>query len=114
MYCALLSTNQLQSFVTILCFGCVFLWVLSGRYLENEHRYSGSYAPGGNILAAQWQTRKHVAAARFVYNRRLLEAKELRATAIFQKTARDGGLRASAYNTATAQVSFQRGWMFNA
>ena len=31
-----LSANHLRSFLTALCFGCVFLWTLSGQYLDSE------------------------------------------------------------------------------
>ena len=57
MDCGLLSAVQLRRYVCVLCFGCVFLWTLSGRYLEEgDSQPWHSTSSNGLAVAAQRQT----------------------------------------------------------
>lgn len=79
-----LRVNQLRCFITALCFGCIFLWILCGQYLDQERRYSDapSTSPEFSLVLASRQSKEQLQRlqrtrgdARFAL-RRLLEAGE--------------------------------------
>lgn len=37
--CRLLGVDKIRGFVTAICFGCMFLWILCGCYLEGDQSY---------------------------------------------------------------------------
>ena len=84
-----LSANYLRSFFTALCFGCVFLWTLSGQYLDSEEPHSNAlftsptYRRNKAVLSPRRQHYEQLHplqtthAAAFSFRRRLLlEARE--------------------------------------
>ena len=118
----LLSANHLRSFFTTLCFGCVFLWILSGQYLDREQQGPRSLSASpvhsrNKAVLAQRQSYEQLRplqtthAARVYFRRRLLlEAKDHRGLDAtsgdeFQRFAFSAADSDSDIDYTTAQVS---------
>lgn len=103
-----LPAKHLRCAITTFCFGCVFLWILSGQYLDRQHRHSdaSSSSRGRGGLAAAGGHPLHLRAAR----RRLLEAEEAMEKTRHHNTNNNsagssGNTYRTTYNPSTAQVS---------
>lgn len=117
-----LPAKQLRCAITTFCFGCVFLWILSGQYLDRQHRYTDASSTSRDHLgkralaaAAGGQSLHRLRVAK----RRLLEAREeINGTQAMDETLHQmvynistrssnsaGSSGSTTYNRSTAQVS---------
>lgn len=87
-----LPAKQLRCAITTFCFGCVFLWILSGQYLDRQHRYTDASSTSRDYLG-----KRALAGGQSLHHaqRRLLEAtEEINATQAIDET-----LHQMVYNT---------------
>lgn len=112
-----LPAKQLRCAITTFCFGCVFLWILSGQYLDRQHRYTDASSTSRDYLG-----KRALAGGQSLHHaqRRLLEAtEEINATQaidetlhqmVYNRTFNSGGSSGNTnritYNSSSAQVSY--------
>lgn len=115
-----LAAKQLRFAITTFCFGCVFLWILSGQYLDRQHRYTDASSTSRDHLGKRaLEAAAGGQSLRAAAKRRLLEAREeINATQAMDETLHQmvyntntnsagssGSINRDTYNRSTAQVS---------